>query len=249
MSGNTIHIPNSEKWTGSGTELGGSVAVLSGPGTGQYRRITYFNKTEGLLRIDREFCCGVGIHSVVNVGPFRGNFLFHRNRYLDGGAFQLYSYAMNAVISEMSLVRAGGLLSWGRAVSGQYTPNLQNQFIGNIVEEGNHVYNYNGSYVHPHGKVVEPFSFGVLASDQYDENLPFTFPLNRFIIFRGNRILNNGGLVVRGNTADVLAESTVVTNSSVGSVIGPDTCQYSPSSSIPRQGCAFFTYNSSILLI
>ena len=31
--------------------------------------------------------------------------------------------------------------------------NLHNQFFDNFVVEGNHVFNYNGSYLYPHGKV------------------------------------------------------------------------------------------------
>ena len=31
--------------------------------------------------------------------------------------------------------------------------NLHNQFFDNYVVEGNHVFNYNGSYLYPHGKV------------------------------------------------------------------------------------------------
>jgi hypothetical protein len=35
-------------------------------------------------------------------------------------------------------------------------------------------------------------------------------PINRQIIWRRNQVLNNGGLAVRGNTADVLVENTQV---------------------------------------
>ena len=36
--------------------------------------------------------------------------------------------------------------------------NLHNQFFDNFVAEGNHVFNYNGSYLYPHGKVRRALS-------------------------------------------------------------------------------------------
>ena len=39
-----------------------------------------------------------------------------------------------------------------------YAGNLHNQFFDNYVVEGNHVFNYNGSYLYPHGKVRRALS-------------------------------------------------------------------------------------------
>jgi hypothetical protein len=122
-------------------------------------------------------------------------------------------------------------------------PNLRNVFYDNVVKEGNHVYNYattgDGSPYHAGGsKTIEPWSFGSLSNDQGPpwETLPvnpeyrlkctnignsstgncFKGALNRFIVFRGNRVLSNGGIVVRGTSANVLVEGSVVELSDVG---------------------------------
>ena len=59
-------------------------------------------------------------------------------------------------------------------------------------------------------QVIEPYFFGIEASDQQDQDLPYKGPINRQIIWRRNQVLSNGGLAVKGNTADVLVEHTQV---------------------------------------
>merc|ERR1712087_668195 len=81
--------------------------------------------------------------------------------------------------------------------------------------EGNHVWNYNGSYPYPHPKTVEPYSIGCLASDQDDAHTAFQGPLNHLVVIKRNQIHNNGGIVVRGHTANVVVERNSITNSSV----------------------------------
>eukprot|EP01052_Picozoa_sp_SAG31_P008707 SAG31_NODE_443_length_15645_cov_51.693169_6_plen_1007_part_00 len=226
--------------------LGGSVAVLDGAGAGDYRRIAGW---EGhTITLDRPFSTQLDGTSFINIGPFRGRALFNHNRYTDGGSFQLYAYAMDFVVASMRMERTEAILSWGRAGAGSYCSNLHNQFFDNFVVEGNHVFNYNGSYLYPHGKVIEPYFFGMEASDQFDANLTYKGPINRQIVWRRNQILSNGGLAVRGNTADVLVENTQVANSSVGVTIGPASCQYSPRPGAPRNGCSLYTQNDSVLI-
>ena len=53
-------------------------------------------------------------HVCEQVGPFKGKIIFHRNRYEDGGAFQLYANAADVIVSEHRFARTEGLLSWGR---------------------------------------------------------------------------------------------------------------------------------------
>merc|ERR1712048_792340 len=95
------------------------------------------------------------------------------------------------------------------------------------------------------------YFYGTLASDQYDLDLPFQGAINQFIVWRRNQIFNNGGLVVRGNTADVLVEATEVQNSSVGVAIGDANCEYQPrvEPGVPRNGCALRTHNDTVLII
>ena len=51
---------------------------------------------------------------MLQVGPFKGEIIFHRNRYEDGGAFQLYANAADIIVSQHRFARTEGLLSWGR---------------------------------------------------------------------------------------------------------------------------------------
>ena len=68
---------------------------------------------------------------------------------------------MDIIVSETRFERTEGLYMWGRSGSGGYSPNCRVQFLGNTVLEGNHLWNYNGSYPYPHPKTIEPYSIGV----------------------------------------------------------------------------------------
>merc|ERR1712014_548966 len=104
----------------------------------------------------------------------------------------------------------------GRASGGAvYCPNIRVQFLDNVVEEGNHVWNYNGSYPYPHPKTVEPYSIGCLASDQDDASTAYQGALNNLVVIKRNHIQNNGGILVTGHTTNVLVENNAITNSSV----------------------------------
>ena len=154
--------------------------------------------------------------SLVQFGPFKGRFVFLDNEYVDGGAFQLYANAADVVVAHHRFERMEGLLSWGRATGGAiYCPNIRVQFVDNHVVEGNHVWNYNGSYPYPHPKTVEPYSIGILGSDQDDAHSVYQGPLNHLVIIKRNRIDNNGGIVVRGHTTNVVVEENQILNSSV----------------------------------
>lgn len=110
--------------------------------------------------------------------------------------------------------------------------NFRNQFIDNELVEGNHVWNYDTKptpiqnpaevdYFPGGSKTIEPWFFGSLTNDQgapvdpgnatYDPELA----LNRFIVFRSNKVESNGGIVVRGTSANVLVENSVIKESDV----------------------------------
>ena len=98
--------------------------------------------------------------------------------------------------------------------------------------EGNHLWNWNGTYPYPHPKTVEPYLIGVLGSDQDPQpcepyphgakgpctpSAPAAWqgPINQLVAIQRNRLLNNAGIVVRGHTANVLVEANLIQNSSV----------------------------------
>jgi hypothetical protein len=53
----------------------------------------------------------------------------------------------------------------------------------------------------------------------------FTGAFNRFIVFRGNRVDSNGGILVRGTSANVLVEDSVIELSDVGVHVNYTTTQ------------------------
>jgi hypothetical protein len=95
--------------------------------------------------------CHMHMHMHVahlQVGRFKGRFLFWANTYEDCGGFQFYANVLDGVVARHRFVRAEALLSWGRATSSAghiYAPNLRIQFTENTVVEGNHLWNWNGS--------------------------------------------------------------------------------------------------------
>eukprot|EP01043_Picozoa_sp_COSAG02_P030602 COSAG02_NODE_1962_length_10253_cov_6.942294_2_plen_121_part_00 len=58
-----------------------------------------------------------------------------------------YANAADVIVSRHKFARAEGLLSWGRAGGGHvYAPNMRVQFVDNVIEEGNHMWNWNATY-------------------------------------------------------------------------------------------------------
>merc|ERR1712125_76721 len=105
------------------------VSILSGAGAGQYRRLTRVVDAE-TFQIDKAFATPLDQTSLVQVGPFKGRFIFHWNTYTDGGAFQLYANNADVIVAEHRHARMEGLMSWGRAsVPDAYCPNIHIQFM------------------------------------------------------------------------------------------------------------------------
>ena len=177
------------------------------------------NYTEGWT-INKPFSLPLDDTSKIAIMPYQGKIAFNRNQYQDGGAVQFYSTATNCQAHENVFERTGGLMAWGRM--GSYAPphymwgpNFRNVFYDNIVKEGNHVYNYDttndpASYHAGGSKTIEPWSFGSMSNDQGPpwEPVPanpayrincslsigncFKGALNRFIVFRNNKVNSNG---------------------------------------------------------
>ena len=88
---------------------------------------------------------------------------------------------------------------------------------------------------HPGGsKALEPWSFGSLTNEQgfpvdwapngsCTTDPCFFGAMNRFIVFRGNRVRSNGGVVVRGTSANVLVELNTIELSDVGVYVNHTT--------------------------
>ena len=212
---------------------GGALCVLNGTNAGDCRRVASGGNLTAVF-LNKKFASPLDASSLVTIVPFQGHIAFVGNRYSDGGEVQLYGQALECVMADNSFTRTGGLSAWARSTDPAHGwgTNQRNQFLDNVVLEGNHVYNWDtkpNSAVDPKmepyfpggSKTIEPWFFGSLTNDQ---GLPveaspvanFTDAFNRLIVFRGNRVNNNGGIVVRGTSANVLVENNVVSLSDVG---------------------------------
>jgi len=147
---------------GNGYDVrGGAVVVVNGTGAGQIRRIIDFFLEDALngtgwFTVDAPF--DVPLHtsaspraedangaSLISCIPFRGRSIFHRNRFEDTGAHQLYGIGLDTIVAENSAARFGGFKAWGQSRTGGdplgtnaffANPNVRNEWIDNRVEEG-----------------------------------------------------------------------------------------------------------------
>ena len=245
-----LHNDNASHGGPDKGSLGGCVSILDGTGAGQYRRFVKADGADiaaalgaapgagaGNLTMDAPFLTAPDETSIVQVGPFKGQFIFHANYYSDGGAFQTYGTAMDVIVSAHRFERTEGLFAWGRSGGGAvYAPNLRIQLLDNIVVEGNHLWNWNATYPYPHPKTIEPYWMGALGTDQDPqpcEPFPhgtggpgsksckptaqdFQGAINHCIVVRNNKLLNNAGIDVRGHTLNGVVEGNVIQNASVG---------------------------------
>ena len=77
--------------------MGGMVSILAGTGAGQYRRLIGIDSTKKVITIDEPFTTALDATSMMQLGPFKGRFIFDQNRYEDCGAFQLVSQSCIAL--------------------------------------------------------------------------------------------------------------------------------------------------------
>jgi len=218
---------------------GGALCVLNGTNAGDCRRIiTYNNETNmNTLNIDKPFVVPLDTTSIVTAVPYQGTLLFVGNNYVDGGAVQLYGQAIGCMMAENTFERTGGLMAWARSTNDDgFGTNVRNQFIDNHVVEGNHVFNYNThptveedsryeAYFVGGSKIIEPWFFGSLTNDQgppvearWEDSLayPFQDAFNRLIVFKNNVVDSNGGIEIRGTSANILVENNKIYASDVG---------------------------------
>lgn len=202
---------------------GGALVVLNGTGTGQYRRIVGSTSSNTVWELESPFDVSLDASSIVTIIPWVGHLMWTNNHYSDGGAIQLYATGLEIVLADSHFARTGGMIpGWGlqEETSSAYNPTFHNQALDNVIEEGNHVWNYadtdydKGHPAHntvPYkGTRIEPWWFASLCFG------PANVSLSRFIVFRGNRIENNGGINIQGLSANLLLEGNMVLNSDVG---------------------------------
>ena len=201
--------------------------------------------SQDVFTIDRPFTYPLDDTSHITILPFTGQIAFNANDYSDGGEVQFYSTALGVQAVGNRFSRTGGLTLWARigATCGTrvcgWGANFRNSLIDNEAVEGNHVWNYNtkptsatdpamADYFPGGSKTIEPWFFGSLTNDQgepVDPSPPVDadLALNRFIVLRGNKVHSNGGIVVRGTSANVLVEGSMIEHSHVGIYVNKST--------------------------
>eukprot|EP01052_Picozoa_sp_SAG31_P002890 SAG31_NODE_105_length_25008_cov_17.439399_3_plen_993_part_00 len=225
----------------NGNTRGGAVAIIAGFGAGQIRRIvgSYFGnwsapagaavKCHRSFKLDAPFTLAPDSTSVFQAMPFRGENVFHNMRYSDTGGFQFYGLGMKNIVSGVVGERMGGLLAWGQwrgcrsptdcGSAGRESPfasnpNLQNEYVGNIILEGLRAdhqsaqpgvpktgsqpgTNMQGFGDGPHGGAHNFIT--MMDSHPYD---------NQLIVWRENEADSNGGLRV-GSGIGITVEGNV----------------------------------------
>ncbi len=116
------------------------VYVLSGKGSGQYRKI---NGCKGRkIEIDRPWTVEPDSRSVISIGVYNGKNLFIENRVEDAGSVvQLYPPNSECIVAKNINVRGGNINCGGHIDRKndrlRVEPSWYNQFLDNVVPEGN----------------------------------------------------------------------------------------------------------------
>ncbi len=240
----------SEEWGGW---VGGSVVVLNGTGAGQWRRITVAGvytdpnvTTNRTWVLDSPFAVVPSVDpaapSFIEIMPFRGRIIFSRNHYEDVGAFQFYGHAIDVVVSENSMARGAGFLSWGQwrgwtpaelgdtgTMGNGVQPNLQILYADNIVLEGNSWQNYNSTggsgcgtpncWYAPAGTGTGPNVFVHVPMESDGEPTPSATYLA--VVHRRNAALSNGGMWVGEGSWNTLVENVQLNDTDVCLTVDP----------------------------
>ncbi len=128
----TLSDPKGFYKTGNTEEL--MLYIAGGKGAGQYRRILS-RPADDTVVLDEPFFIDPDDSSVVSLGSERDSIFFVRDTIENSGAFQLYGFATNTVLSGMKLARAAGLSGWARFVYGALQVNWYTSFTDNEVAD------------------------------------------------------------------------------------------------------------------
>mmetsp|Transcript_22093 Transcript_22093/g.66318 ORF Transcript_22093/g.66318 Transcript_22093/m.66318 type:complete len:197 (-) Transcript_22093:1599-2189(-) len=166
------------------------------------------------FEIDSPLTVPVSETGFVQVMPLRGRNIFEGNHYEDCGAFQFYGIGVDNIIYGVTMSRGGGFVNWGQWRGTFANPNLRNQWIGNVVEEG----------LRAEHQAKGPTTLGFGDSLQFNGHTFAVYGssdanMNRLIVLRRNSALSNGGFLVQGGT-DILLENNSVDKTPKASISG-----------------------------
>ena len=200
VEGATLTLPREPKWTAWGRRKddwkGAGVCLVSGRGTGQYRRIASYTGKQ--VTLEQPFAIAPGPDTVAAIMPLQENYLLIGNKISDTGiAIQLFGIAINDIIAENSSIRGGGFRNWALNYEGGVQPSWYVQYFDNELAGAT-------PWADSH--------LAVISSSQGE----YTGPLARFVVMRRNTLRNNARIEVQGPATDILIENNRVEHSAVG---------------------------------
>lgn len=180
--------------------LGGAVTAVDGNGKGQYRRLVAVSPDGRSVQIHRPFD-GTLQAARVLITPYKGQVIYDTNSFKDTVSVQSYGLAFDVIFARTRFLRAGPLASTATTLG----PNLHIEMLGNDFLCGNRLseWGISFSYKFP----VKP-SIGDMISAQIAVAGSGSrgFTLTHFMSVRNNVIRSNGGILVAGDTEQVVFE-------------------------------------------
>lgn len=169
-----------DAWPASDWEMGGwfggQVYVINGTGATQFRRIvvpgvnTTASPSNRTWVLDTPFAVTPATGpsgSWVQIMPFRGRNIFHRDLNVDVGPHQFYGHSMESIVTEVKFERVRLLGAWGQwrgwvppppanasagsdalarplggVMGNGLQPNVRSAYRGNVFVEREHLFNY-----------------------------------------------------------------------------------------------------------
>lgn len=176
-----------------------AVRIVDGKGAGQVRMLEHFES--GRLTMEREFDVEPDVTSRLWAANALHKHIVYGNTMSDTSiAVQFFGSALDCIVANNTSARSGGFRAWGNEMCDHV------QFLGNTIVEG---YGTAGrearagtSSIHADG----PWVYG------------FKGTTTRAVVMRGNKVENNGTILLHGSIQDVLVENNVVKHSSRGIV-------------------------------
>jgi hypothetical protein len=184
--------------------LGGSVAVLFGPGLGGLSRIAAFTPLDGnnwssalVMTLDPPLLTRpVPGQSFLAINPYRGHLVFEADTYVNDTTWQLWAQATDVILAGSVFQNISGDVRdwslqyqcpWTDGFSCAWQPNVAVDMLYNTLRCA-HAMN--------------------AVSDDYGAVPPVNLTLNIGLTRRGNTLLGGTSMLASGRTADVLVEGT-----------------------------------------
>jgi len=194
------------------------IYILAGKGAGQYRKITGCHGR--VIQIKTPFAVEPDEKSLISIGVYNGRNLFIGNCAEDAGSVvQLYPPNCECIITANESRRggnfsAGGMLTssmpWG---GNRVEPSWYNQFLGNVVSEGN-AWGDGGETC---AATINGVLGGATALNIYGANIEATeAKISRWHVIRKHQSENNGFIRIGGNVSDVIVENCEIKNNQEG---------------------------------